>query len=287
MIGLDQNKVIVPLSLEELSSVFDPISLKVINYFLRKSIFSQPEKLPNQPDLPIHIPKEHIEQWICQSIGSIPVGAGSYAVDVISKSKVWGADIKMLSCKVDSDSGKLKNSDSGETSLAQKFGDDNFGNGNTLDDLFANKEYQVIWNNWMKILKKKYRKVNEDFGVSNIYYFFILRAELDFHLCGMKLLLNNLNHTKVNYERSTNDSVWIKNYIEDRFGHVKVYKAKKRLELRLKPKYWVENNFVITFNTNFNQFEVDIRELILKNKIHLHVEKNLLPLLKEFTNDKT
>lgn len=287
MIGLDQNKVIVPLSLEELSSVFDPISLKVINYFLRKSIFSQPEKLPNQSDLPIHIPKEHIEQWICQSIGSIPVGAGSYAVDVISKSKVWGADIKMLSCKVDSDSGKLKNSDSGETSLAQKFGDDNFGNGNTLDDLFANKEYQVIWNNWIEILKKKYRKVNEDFGVSNIYYFFILRAELDFHLCGMKLLLNNLNHTKVNYERSTNDSVWIKNYIEDRFGHVKVYKAKKRLELRLKPKYWVENNFVITFNTNFNQFEVDIRELILKNKIHLHVEKNLFPLLKEFTNDKT
>ena len=62
----------------------------------------------------------------------------------------------MLSCKVDSDSGKLKNSDSGETSLAQKFGDDNFGNGNTLDDLFANKEYQVIWNNWIEILKKKY-----------------------------------------------------------------------------------------------------------------------------------
>lgn len=287
MIDLDQDKVIVPLSLEELTSIFDSNSLKVINYFLRKSIFSQPEKLPNQSDLPIHIPKEHIEQWICQSIGSIPVGAGSYAVDVISKSKVWGADIKMLSCKVDGETGKLKNSDSGETSLAQKFGDDNFGNGNTLDDLFTNKEYQVIWNNWMEILRKKYDKVNEDFGVSNIYYFFILRAKLDFHLCGMKVLLNNLKNTKVNYERSTNDSVWIKNYIEDKFGHVKVYKAKKRLELRLKPKYWVENNFVITFNTNFDQFEVDIRELILKNKINFHVEKNLFPLLKEFTNHKT
>ena len=33
---------------------------------LLKSIFSQPEKLPGQEDLPIHIPKEHIEQWICQ-----------------------------------------------------------------------------------------------------------------------------------------------------------------------------------------------------------------------------
>ena len=287
MIDLDQNKVIVPLNIEELNSIFDSNSLKVINYFLRKSIFSQPEKLPNQSDLPIQIPKEHIEQWICQAIGSIPVGAGSYAVDVISKSKSWGADIKMLSCKVDNETGKLKNSDSGETSLAQKFGDGNFGNGNTLDDLFTKKEYQVIWDKWVEILKNKYEKVNEDFGVSKIYFFFILRAKLDFHLCGMKVDLDKLKNTKVNFERSTNDSVWIKNYIDDNFGHVKVYKAKKRLELRLKPKYWVENNLVKTFNTNFEQFEIDIRELIEKNNIHSHIQNNLFPLLKDFSNDKT
>lgn len=282
---LDQKKVIVPLNLEELNLIFDSTSFKVINYFLRKSIFSQPEKLPGQDDLPIHIPKEHIEQWICQAIGSIPVGAGSYAVDVISKTKTWGADIKMLSCKVNNETGELKNSDSGETSLAQKFGDGNFGNGNTLDDLFTNKEYQLIWDNWIEILNKKYDKVNQDFGVTRIYFFFILRAKLDFHLCGMKVNLDNLKYTEVNNKRSTNDSVWIKNYIDDELGHVKVYKAKKRLELRLKPKCWVENNLVKTFNTNFNQIEVDVRELIEKNKINSHIENILFPILKNFSND--
>ena len=68
---------------------------------------------------------------------------------------------------------------------------------------------------------------------------------------------------------------------------MKVYKAKKRFELRLKPKYWVENNLVKTFNTNFEQFEVDIRELIEKNNIHSHIQNNLFPLLKDFSNDKT
>lgn len=282
---LDQKKVIVPLNLEELNLIFDSTSFKVINYFLRKSIFSQPEKLPDQDDLPIHIPKEHIEQWICQAIGSIPVGAGSYAVDVISKTKTWGADIKMLSCKVNNETGELKNSDSGETSLAQKFDDGNFGNGNTLDDLFTNKEYQLIWDNWIEILNKKYDKVNKDFGVTKIYFFFILRAKLDFHLCGMKVNLDNLKYTEVNNKRSTNNSVWIKNYIDDELGHVKVYKSKKRLELRLKPKYWVEKNLVKTFNTDFDQIEVDVRELIEKNKINSHIENILFPILNNFSND--
>ena len=33
-----------------------------------------------------------------------------------------------------------------------------------------------------------------------------------------------------------------------------VDKSKKRLELRLKPKYWVENNLEITFKTEFKAF---------------------------------
>ena len=108
---------------------------------------------------------------------------------------------------------------------------------------------------------------------------------LESHLCGMKVNLDNLKYTEVNNKRSTNDSVWIKNYIDDELGHVKVYKAKKRLELRLKPKCWVENNLVKTFNIDFDQIEVDVRELIEKNKINSHIENNLFPILKNFSND--
>lgn len=275
----DQGKVIIPLSNKELEFFFDKTSLKVIKYFLKKSIISQPEKLKGQEDLPIHIPKEHIEQWVCQAINAQPVGAGSYAVDVISKSKKWGADIKMLSCKVDKISGRLKNSDSGETSLAQKFGDDNFGDNNTLDELFKQKEYKTIWRHWKEILLNKYKKVQADFGVSKIYFFFILRASTNFHLCGMKVDLENLKNTEVNYERSTDSSVWIKNYIDDNYGHVKVYKAKKRLELRLKPKYWVNNKYVITFKTDFNQVQAEIRDLIEKGEIKTYIEQKIMPII--------
>jgi hypothetical protein len=266
--------VINPLKIEELNSLFDATSIKVINYFLKKSIFSQPEKLPNQEDLPIHIPKEHLEQWICQAIGATPVGAGSYAIDVISNDRTWGADIKMLSCKVDGN-GNLGNNDSGETSLAQKFDDNNFGENNTLDNLFSNRQFDHIWNNWKDILKSKYRKVEVDYGITTIYYILILRAGLKFHLCGLSVNLSTLENTNVNFDRSTRDSIWINNFIDNNLGHVKIYKAKKRLELRLKPKFWHENNLVLSFNTDFKQQEVSIRDLHENDLINNHIEKCL------------
>ena len=273
-----QNLVLTPLSKSELSSFFDKNALKVIHFFLRKSIVSQPEKFEFQEDLPIQIPKEHIEQWIVQALGVSPIGAGSYPIDVISNN--WGADIKMLSCKLDK-FGNLTNADSGETSLAQKFGDGNFGDGNTLDGLFAQGRRELIWSKWQDILISKYNKVEEVHNVNNIYYFFILRAGTMFHLCGMKLDLTKLDNTSVNENRSTNDSIWINKFLENEYGHIKIYKAKKRLELRLKPKKWVENNMVISFDTNFKQISCNIREKILNNEINDYIDDILVPVLKE------
>lgn len=269
--------ILTPLTITELKTFFDDTALDVITYFLKKSIIAQPEKLPNQDDLPIQIPKEHIEQWIVQALGATPFGAGSYPVDVITD--YWGADVKMLSCKVDKN-GNLTNSDSGETSLAQKFGDGNFGDGNTLDDLFSQKKYEFIWDKWKEILTAKYKKVEDDHGIQDIYYFIVLRAGSVFHLCGMKVDLSTLIDTSINYPRSTKDSIWIKQFIEDDFGHIKIYKAKKRLELRLKPKRWVENNMVLSFDTNFLQLSTNIREKIINNELDDYINNVLIPTLR-------
>ncbi len=269
--------VLTPLSLEELKFFFDDKSVEVITYFLKKSIISQPEKLLNQENLPIHIPKEHIEQWIVQALGATPIGAGSYPVDVIKST--WGADVKMLSCKVNS-GGNLKNSDSGETSLAQKFGDGNFGNNNTLDELFSQRKYDFIWSKWKEILIDKYKRVEDEHDITDIYYFIVLRAGNIFHLCGLKVNLSKLVDTVVNETRSTNDSIWIKEFIEDDYGHIKIYKAKKRLELRLKPKKWVDNNIVISFDTNFKQISTNIREKIINNELDDYIDDVLIPIIK-------
>lgn len=271
--------VLTPLSITELRTFFDDEALEVITYFLKKSIISQPEKLPSQTDdLPIQIPKEHIEQWIVQALGARPLGAGSYPVDVITAE--WGADVKMLSCKIDKN-GNLTNADSGETSLAQKFGDGNFGDDNTLDDLFAQRQYEFIWTKWKEILVSKYKKVEDDHNIQDIYYFIVLRAGNIFHLCGLKVDLSKLDDTTINETRSTNDSIWIQEFLQDDFGHIKIYKAKKRLELRLKPKKWVDSNMVISFNTNFQQISTDIREKIINDELNDYIEEVLVPIIKQ------
>ncbi len=269
--------VLTPMSKVELSVFFDDNALRVIEFFLKKSIVSQPEKLPNQEDLPIQIPKEHIEQWIVQALGVKPIGAGSYPVDVVATN--WGADVKMLSCKLDK-KGNLNNADSGETSLAQKFGDGNFGDGNTLDDLFAQGRRKFIWSKWQDILVKKYKKVENDHNITDIYYFIVLRAGSVFHLCGLKVDLSKLKNTSINEPRSTDDSIWIQDFIKDNYGHIKIYKAKKRLELRLKPKQWVDDNMVISFDTNFEQISADIREKTINNKLNNYIDEILIPIIK-------
>lgn len=271
------NYVITPLSENELKSFFDKNSIKVIEYFLKKSILSQPEKVVGQVDnLPIQIPKEHIEQWVVQALGAKPAGAGSYPIDV--RTEKWGADIKMLSCKIDND-GNLTNADSGETSLAQKFSDANFGEGNTLDKLFSDKKFDFIWRKWKEIIVDKYKKVETDFNIKDIYYFIILRAGTEFHLCGLKVDLSVLDNTKIDKERSTNDSIWIKHFIENKYGHVKIYKAKKRFELRLKPAQWYKSKLVITFKTDFKERTKDILDLVKTNKLDNYIKTEIIPIL--------
>ena len=95
-----EKNILRPLPKEELNKFFGKYSLKVIQYFMNTSLFAQPEVYKNKDSLPIQIPKEHLEQWFVQALQVEAVGAGSYPIDIL-KPNIWGADVKMLSCKVD------------------------------------------------------------------------------------------------------------------------------------------------------------------------------------------
>ena len=86
--------VLTPLTKKQLEEIFDDAALEVIDYFLEKTILLQPEILDGQDELPIQIPKEHIEQWFVQAIHAKPVGAGSYPVDII----LGIYSVRMLRC---------------------------------------------------------------------------------------------------------------------------------------------------------------------------------------------
>jgi hypothetical protein len=67
---------------------------------------------------------------------------------------------------------------------------------------------------------------------------------------------------------------------------VKIYKAKKRLELRLKPKKWLENGDFIEFNFIFNNKTKNLRDEFTSNKKGFlkEIKKDFEKFIKESSN---
>ncbi|MGL6106105.1 hypothetical protein, partial [Romboutsia sp.] len=179
--------ILNPLTKAQLEELFDTRSLDVLRFYIKKAMIAQPEILVGQAPLGVQVPKEHIEQWIVQAIGGKPVGAGSYAIDIVHENS--GIDVKMLSAK-STKNGELATSDSGETSLAQKFTD----SGVDLDNMFKEKKYAEIVDGWKDILYKKLSRVCTEQSLDKIYYFFILRAENKFHLCATQVDISQIEN---------------------------------------------------------------------------------------------
>ena len=245
--------IISPLSKKELEKIFNNDAQEVLRYFIFKAVLSQPELIPGQLKLPIHIPKEHIEQWGVQSLGLNSIGAGSYPIDLIDKTETFGADIKMLSWGGD-------NKESGETSLGQKFADSD------LDALFVDKKYNEIIEEWKKILTEKFNAVfNRYKKLTDIYYFIFIRDGKKFHTCAMKV--DTSQFSKMNLRRYTENSVWVDNFIEEKYGSIKIYKAKKRMELRLRPKQWIAEKIVITFDIeNYQSMPIKLKDISVEDR---------------------
>lgn len=206
--------ILRPLNFKEISNIFNEEAQSVIKYYLFKAIISQPELVSEQNELPLQIPKEHIEQWGVQSLGLNSIGAGSYPIDLISKEKTYGADIKMLSW---SGGNKL----SGETSLGQKFAD------SELDMLFDTRQYEKIVNTWKTILHNKFKSVFDKYDQLNrVYYFIFIRDRKRFHICAMEL--DTKNFKKMSMGRTSPQSVWVNDFIDADYGEIKIYKAKKK-----------------------------------------------------------
>ncbi len=260
----NENLVINPIKKEELLNFLDDKAKEIIKYYIVKSLFSQPEPKIGQKPLPVQIPKEHIEQWFTQALEVKPVGAGSYPIDIYNENDHWGADLKMLNIKVNT-SGGVRNTDSGEASLSQKF----TGTGNDLDISFSNRRYKEIMDGWLSLYKDKYETLKINYpSIKKIFYFFILRPGVqecgtDFYFTGAFLDLNKINNVKVNFNRTTKSSVFLDNFISHNFGNTKIYKAKRRLELRLKPKKWIDEGYSIRISTSFNSKNVDLRKVKL------------------------
>ena len=191
------------------------------------------------------------------------MGTGSYPIDILKANK-WGADVKMLSCKVDKND-NLTSGDSGETSLAQKFK----GTGISLDDMFKQEQYQEIIDGWIAIWRDKLLNVRVDKSIERVYYFFFLRgSKKESYICAFEVDIDNIS-TNIITQRDENkqikQSIFLNGVIDKKYGNAKIYKAKKRLELRLKPKKLLNDGFLITIPTETPMKE-DIYQLVQDRK---------------------
>lgn len=249
----------MPLCQSELKEIFDTTSIEVLNHCMKKAVFSQPEIMEGGRTIPFMVPKETAEQWMVQAIGGRSVGSGNYAIDVV-KENHFGADIKMVSVKVDKN-GQVSNSLSGETSLAQNFK----GTGNQLDKLFTEEKYDDILTGWKEIWFTKLQKPKEDYGLERIYYVFMIRAESKLYICAFEIDIDQIIHMTV--EKGDKANVYIRGMISEKYGMGKIYRHKKRLELRLLLKALIEDGLAISLDLDFSSQIINLRELAETNQL--------------------
>lgn len=244
------------LNKKDIQKLFDKEGFVVIEYLLRKVLYSQPETLPDQKNGYIQITKEFLEQWVAQGLGWKTIGSGSYPIDVYSEKDKIGADVKFVSVKVNKD-GSFSSEQSGESSLGQKF----TGSGNELDQDFSNKSYDKILEGWKFILENKLKAPIKDYGIKNIYYFIFIRGGNTINLSIAKVNIDMIKEISV--RSTTASSVFVDGFINPKHGNVKIYKAKKRMELRCLPKNMEEDNLFVRW---------DFSRLVRKDGVNLRLK---------------
>lgn len=258
--------VLEALDKKEINEIFDINSKKILNFLLQKTIISYPEFLPSQKETSLYLEKKQCEQWIVQCLGLNPVGEGNYPIDGTRDKN--GYDVSSLSLGQTPKTKKM-NSQTGEKSLGQKFEDENFGElDDTLDQLFLNKEGTKIVDAWKTILKKKWINTIKEKNLDTLFLvnLVIYKIEAKFYVFLLKINHEKLERIEKGEFSKKGSSIDVKNIIDTKYGNVKIYKAKKRLELRLKPKEFLKEGKYLCFDLENNTSSKNLRDIFNNDK---------------------
>jgi hypothetical protein len=155
-------------------------------------------------------------EWIIKKsiIGSKWVGKGNYCVDVNLDDGNIAIDVAVLT---------LHNSFTNEKSIIQCFGKSD------LDGLFVKMEGENMINFFRDKLAQKFEKCE----AKTIYYLLFVCNEKMISLVCLELRKELIRGMEFGSFTKKMKSVNVLNFIEEQYGKVKLYKSKKRVELRL------------------------------------------------------
>lgn len=205
------NKILIPCKIPEF------IKIDTLKEYVKKDLENNKEYFEDI-NITYKISDSKKAEWILsKSIdNSKLVGNGSTNIDIIVNDKI-GIDVSVLT---------LNNNYTNEKSVIQ-----NFSNSNNLDTLFNTYQGEKAIEIFRNKLKEKY--CFKDGEKKDIYYIIFICNNKNVYLSCFKIYPEYISNMKFLGFTKNFKYISIDNFINNDFGNIKLYKSKKRLELRL------------------------------------------------------
>lgn len=159
-----------------------------------------------------------MEYIVSKSIDGERIGEGHSPIDVIHEKQQIGIDVACLNCN-----GNKTN----EKSIMQNFKN----SGKLLDIMFRDEKYENAVHMYKYDYHEKIKDAIHKYKLQKLYYLIFISIKDNIYLSCMKLNIYAINN--VEYGKVTSKNINISNFIDNQYGEVKLYKSKKRLELRI------------------------------------------------------
>ena len=177
-----------------------------------------------------YIEDEFSEYWIAKASKGKQIGKGSCGMDVKTH-KNEGIDVM---CVV------MNKGISNEKSLMQNFS----SAGKNLDTLFTEKKDIEALTLFTEEYISKIKKTQLNNNLSDLYILSFISTKKNIYMICLKLYIDRINNVKSSGFTEKLKNIKTEYFIDSKIGDIRLYKSKKRLELRLKNNIIYDTNIV-------------------------------------------
>jgi hypothetical protein len=176
-----------------------------------------------------------MEFLTAKCVNGLHVGAGHCPIDVV-KDEI-GIDVFCV-C--------INGAQTNEKSLIQNFKDSS----DKLENLFTKNNTKDAISLYKKIWYRKLCDAKKDYNLTKLYYLGFISTNKSIFISVFKINLNAMLNIKDLGFTKQEQSINFKNVIEDKYGTTKLYKSKKRMEIRFRKNILDYHNTIEFYNLN-------------------------------------
>ena len=231
----------------ELCKIPESINIGMMTEFINKYMESRVSYYREKKRSPF-IEDEFSEFYTAKCSNGIEIGGGSCAMDVQTKENE-GID---AICVI------MNKNSSNEKSLIQNFS----SSGVDLDTLFRDKKDSEAIELYLAQYLNKLKDVKNKKKLKELYILAFISTKNDVHMVCFKINLESIkNVTSGGFVKTKagkadkNVNIIVNNFINPSYGNVKLYKSKKRIELRLLPAVLNSEHAVKVYSTGLESKE--------------------------------